>query len=160
MVKQSGFTLVELIVVISIIGILSATIFAGFGNARNEARNRAMMAEFKEVQLALTLYRSQNGSYPANVNSLVPEFISVIPVPADSGNPNCSINYQTGPSNSWYKLTGIRCFAGATDAASGIQQDEEMARCPSSCPATGVCDPSQATFYESFAVFSNGGECQ
>jgi prepilin-type N-terminal cleavage/methylation domain-containing protein len=64
MQKHSGFTLVELLVVISIIGLLSAVLYGSFAGARDTASNRALQTELKETQLALEVYRSQNGRFP------------------------------------------------------------------------------------------------
>lgn len=146
----------ELLVVISIIGILSAIIFVNFEDARANARNQALMSELKEVQLALEVYKSQNSRYPADIDTLSPDFIGAIPVDSDSKNTNCNINYQVEASGSWYKLTAIRCFEGADNASEGIQPDTEFSRYPSSC-SYSASDPS---FYESMAVYSDGGECQ
>lgn len=62
--KHTGFTLVELLVVIAIIGILAAVIFAGFGDAKITAKNKALRTEMKEIQLAIELYKAQTGVYP------------------------------------------------------------------------------------------------
>lgn len=62
---RGGFTLIEMLVVIAIIGVLSAILYVSFGEAREQARNKAIRSELKEVQLAIELYRSQNGEYPA-----------------------------------------------------------------------------------------------
>jgi prepilin-type N-terminal cleavage/methylation domain-containing protein len=64
MYRQCGFTLVELLVVISIIGILASVIFVSFDGARESARNGAIMTELKEMQLALEVFRAQNDRYP------------------------------------------------------------------------------------------------
>ncbi len=61
---RDGFTMIELLVTISIIGILSALIYANFNEARDEARNNAIKVELKEIKLALEVYKSQNGKYP------------------------------------------------------------------------------------------------
>ncbi len=59
-----GFTLVELMVVVSIIGILSAAVYAGFGDSRKIARDNVRKTDLKDLQVALALYKAQNGSYP------------------------------------------------------------------------------------------------
>lgn len=61
----TGFTLVELMVTISIIALLSAVLYANFNDARMLARDKARMASLKEAQLSLELYKAQNGRYPA-----------------------------------------------------------------------------------------------
>jgi prepilin-type N-terminal cleavage/methylation domain-containing protein len=201
--RKSGFTVVELIVVIAIIGILSAFTFSGFGEARDNARNRAIQAELKEVQLALEVFRAQNGSYPGPsvfigapcdnngagpvawaisdqglcglaveyIMDLSPDYIATLPRADDSGNDACEFVYRVEATDlSWYKLTAENCFAGATDQSEGIQPNTEFAKCPASCSAgcgdedrNGVLDtydPSDPGFYNSMAVYSNGGECQ
>jgi prepilin-type N-terminal cleavage/methylation domain-containing protein len=157
-----GFTLVEVLVVIAIIGILSSIIYANFGYARDGAKHKAFMTAFKETQLALELYKSQNRQYPAALTDLVGAgFIAELPQASDAANSNCAITYVTGPSDSWYKLTGARCIA-AENANEGIQEDDEFARCPSSCTncAGSAYDETAAAFYQSISVFSAGGQCE
>ena len=62
--KPTGFTLVELLVVISIIAILASFTIATIGFAsRYAAMNRAK-AEVSALQLALESYKIENGDYP------------------------------------------------------------------------------------------------
>jgi type II secretory pathway pseudopilin PulG len=56
--------LIELMVVITIIGILAGVLFASFSEARMQSRDKARMVTLKEVQLALELYKAQYGRYP------------------------------------------------------------------------------------------------
>ena len=60
-----GFTLVEVLVVIAIISILSGVIYASFGDARENSRDKVRKTELKELALAIELYKSQFGFYPA-----------------------------------------------------------------------------------------------
>ncbi len=64
--------MIELLVTISIIGILSAIIYANFNDARDQARNNAIKVELKEIKLALELYKSQNGVYPLPADLGIP----------------------------------------------------------------------------------------
>jgi len=184
--SRRGFTIIEILVVLAIIGILSAVLYGSFSEARQDSKNKAFRSDLKEVQLALEVYKSQHGQYPnvpsscgttdAGVSSaestscaavigyiegLTPEFIAALPAHKKSANPNCNVVYSVDAVNfSWYKVTAENCFAGATSPADGIDQDDEFARCPTVCAATGVCDPTGQNFYESYAVYSRGGECQ
>jgi type II secretion system protein G len=165
---RGGFTLIELLVVIAIISILAAVLYASFDEARETARNRAIQAEMKELQLAIELYRSQYGRYPAESNGLptghqtginfVPDYIAELPQDNDSGNPACDFEYFSDGST--YKFTAERCLGGAADASEGVQPGDDLARCPASCGTTGHCDPTSVDFYESYAVYSAGAECR
>lgn len=62
--KQTGFTLIELLVSISIIAILTALLTANFIGARQRGRDGQRKANLYQIQSALELYRSDNGSYP------------------------------------------------------------------------------------------------
>lgn len=176
-----GFTLLEILVAISIIAVLSSILYMSFGDARDDARNRALMAEVKEVQLAIELYRAQNGSYPpipscgtgitiqvatdsgcggsgSYINGLIPEFITELPRASASANGNCDIEYRRPIDGSWYKLSADECLAGDLT----LTTDDEMALCPDNCTNDGSgqpCEPNTA-FGQSFAVYSLGGQCE
>lgn len=158
--RIGGFTLIEILVVVSIIGILVAILVANFSDARRNSKNKTIRTALSEVQLALEVYKAQNNRYPLATSALVPSFIHGLPMESDYANPACRFLYSIDPvSGSYYKLTAQNCFAGATSQANGVSQNDEFARCPSTCAASGNCGPSSANFYESMAVYSIGGEC-
>lgn len=62
-VKRSGFTLTELMIVITIIAILSAIGFSSYTNAQKIGRDSRRKSDLKAIQTALELYYQQNGTY-------------------------------------------------------------------------------------------------
>jgi len=73
--KQSGFTLLELLVVTAIIGILAMVVLASLSDARATARDTARVAGVREVQKALELYYIEHGGYPTQA---FPDNLSVL----------------------------------------------------------------------------------
>ncbi|MBA2117317.1 prepilin-type N-terminal cleavage/methylation domain-containing protein [Bremerella alba] len=65
-----GFTLVELLVVITIIGILAGLALVGIQSAVRAAQNAAMKIEVSQIAQALDLYKQQYGSYPPDGNTI------------------------------------------------------------------------------------------
>jgi len=59
-----GFTLIDLLVVISIIGLLSSVVLATLDSARVKARDAQRITALKQIQTALELYYADNGRYP------------------------------------------------------------------------------------------------
>lgn len=51
-------------VVVAVIGILSAIVFANFGDSRKIARDNVRKTDLKDLQVAIELYKAQNGHYP------------------------------------------------------------------------------------------------
>lgn len=61
---RKGFTLVELLVVISIIAILSVIGITVFSSAQKSARDAKRRADLQALRLALEQYKTANGIYP------------------------------------------------------------------------------------------------
>lgn len=62
---KKGFTLLELMIVVAIIGLLSLIVLASVNQARAKARDAHRIKSVLEIQRAIELYYSTNGSYPA-----------------------------------------------------------------------------------------------
>jgi len=59
-----GFTLIEMLIVITIIAVLASMILVGMGGARAKARDARRIGDLHNVQNALELYYANNGTYP------------------------------------------------------------------------------------------------
>jgi prepilin-type N-terminal cleavage/methylation domain-containing protein len=64
MKSTRGFTLIEILVVIAIIGFLSSIAMANINNARARGRDVNRKTDLKRLQLALEVYRDLNNGYP------------------------------------------------------------------------------------------------
>lgn len=62
--KQQGFTIVELLIVIVVIGILAALVITTFTGIQQKARNTERQTDIKALHGQIEAYYAQNGSYP------------------------------------------------------------------------------------------------
>lgn len=62
-----GFTLVEMLIVISIIAILSGAILAGMGSSRSKARNAKTVSNINTLQLIMENAYTDTLGYPATI---------------------------------------------------------------------------------------------
>lgn len=65
---RSGFTLVELLVVISLIGVLTTLVVANLNSARERARDAQRKSDLRNIQTALRLYYNDVGVYPTSAS--------------------------------------------------------------------------------------------
>jgi prepilin-type N-terminal cleavage/methylation domain-containing protein len=70
--KTGGFTLIELMVVIAIIGVLASTVLANVSDARKSARDAIRLQDMKAMHTALERFYNDNGMYPNPDNASVP----------------------------------------------------------------------------------------
>jgi len=68
--RQSGFSLIEIMVVVIIIGLLASIVAPAVLNRADEARLQKVQADFKAIQTALKLYRIDNYVYPSTEQGL------------------------------------------------------------------------------------------
>jgi general secretion pathway protein G len=68
--KKSGFTLMELLVVILFITILSTVVGVKLAGKTDEARTAAAVAQIENFRMALKLYRMDNGGLPTQRQGL------------------------------------------------------------------------------------------
>jgi prepilin-type N-terminal cleavage/methylation domain-containing protein len=61
---RKGFTIIELLVVVAIIGLLSSMVLTSVGQARKKARDSERRQTLRNVQKAFELYYNDNGKYP------------------------------------------------------------------------------------------------
>jgi general secretion pathway protein G len=68
--NQGGFTLVELIVVMVIIGLLASFVYVKFIGRVGESKQNAAKAQIEIFNQALELYRLDTGQYPSSDQGL------------------------------------------------------------------------------------------
>ena len=64
--KSKGFTLIELIVVIAIIGLVSSIVTSQLGESKKQARDAQRMSDLRQIKNALELFYLDHGYYPAS----------------------------------------------------------------------------------------------
>jgi prepilin-type N-terminal cleavage/methylation domain-containing protein len=116
-----GFSIIELMVVISLIGILSAIVYANFGASGAIARDAERQTELRTLQNAVSQYKQKYGRYPEAgcsvgdaawahestcadyIVGLAPEFIPRLPTDPRRGTAE-GFSYITNTNGTVYKL--------------------------------------------------------
>ena len=62
---KRGFTLIEILVVVTIIGIMSSIVITGVQKAKAKGRDAKRVQELASIQKALHIYEIGSGHYPA-----------------------------------------------------------------------------------------------
>jgi|ERR1700719_1042326 general secretion pathway protein G len=97
---QEGFTLIEIMVVIAIIGLLATLVVQSLRGATDKAKRTKAMADIAELKTALDRYYIDNGSYPTTDQGLTALVTA-------SGQGTQATNYEEGgyirriPSDPW-----------------------------------------------------------
>lgn len=132
-----GFTLLEIMVVVAIIGILTVAVATNLGRSSTVSRNAERQNDLRNLQTALETYKNENGRYPAQcptsgasangwsgqvgtnyectggsrdyIVGLAPDFISKLPVDPKlpSGRTDVGYVYRTNAEGSVYKIMAM-----------------------------------------------------
>ena len=65
--KAYGFTIVELLIVIVVIGILAAISIVAYNNIQQKSRDSILMQDIATIRKALEMYKTEHGRYPSQV---------------------------------------------------------------------------------------------
>jgi general secretion pathway protein G len=63
--RVSGFTIVELLIVIVVIGILAAIVIVAYSGVVNRANDSAVQADLKNLATKINVFNVDNGKYPS-----------------------------------------------------------------------------------------------
>lgn len=144
---KQGFTLIELIVVIVIIGIMTALVTVNFIGIRQRGRDAQRKSELRQIQSSFEFYRQDQSEYPEltdlpSCGSVFSEPVSGVrymqKYPCD---PNGTSYYNGGvyfydrPSADTYNL--VACLENENDRDSNVEE--------SFTGGSGTCD--SGSFY-------------
>lgn len=67
--RKSGFTLMEILIVVTILGILAAIVIPSFASATNDTRKAAFVGDLRTFENAIRLYYNDNSDWPVDGGS-------------------------------------------------------------------------------------------
>lgn len=70
MKKQSGFTIVELLIVIVVIGILAAITIVSYNGIQDRAHDAVTKSDLSTAKQRFDMYQAENGTYPMSFNDI------------------------------------------------------------------------------------------
>ncbi|MGB9763213.1 MAG: prepilin-type N-terminal cleavage/methylation domain-containing protein [Minisyncoccia bacterium] len=114
MKKFQGFTIIEMLIVVTIIAVLAGLILRGMGGALPKTRDSRRLGDLKNIQNMLELYYTKTGSYPsASGNSFLTESRLEIVLQAQLGSNVKVPKDPSGGSNYYYYCPGAPSATGS-----------------------------------------------
>lgn len=112
--KQKGFTIVELLIVIVVIGILAALVVTTFSGIQRKARDTERQTDIKAIYGQLEAYYAQNGAYPAlaEVNTTTLQGLDAEALKDPKGG---ALGATASANNYGYAVTPAGCTTSAKD---------------------------------------------
>ena len=102
--RDEGFSLIELLIVVAIIGIIAAIAVPQLMNAMDRGRQRRSMADMRNIATANGTYRIDTSAYATTLAGLTPAYMQVTPT-NDGWGTNWGYVFNAG--NDTYTITSL-----------------------------------------------------
>lgn len=146
MLKSSGFTIVELLIVIVVIGILAAIVIVAFNGIQNRAANTSIEADLSNLSKQVSMFHATEGRYPQNSTDVTNLGIKLSKSSYRSNGNNFIFCYETGASGG--TKFGVMAISKVDNIRYIISNDQKnpvvttamssMASGNDICPALGI----------------------
>lgn len=145
---KKGFTLIEILLVIIILGIISALITGNLITSLKKGRDARRKSDIQNIQKAVELYYDDKHVYPPSLPfgsalcetpaCVSGEKIYMQQIPVDPVNGN-NYFYETDSTGSLYKI--YSCIEDANDKFQGVSQTgyTNLSGVPVNCGGCGLC---------------------
>ena len=77
--RLAGFTLVEIMVVVVILGIVATVVAANVGGKPSKAKAELTKAAISKLKGEVELYKADKSRYPESLQELVPKYMDEVP---------------------------------------------------------------------------------
>ena len=124
--KRSGFTLVEILIVVVILGILAAVVIPQFSDASTDAKTNSLMADLQTVRSQIELYKIQhNDAMPGTATGV--DFATAMTSSTDIDGATTGSDYgpymRAIPTNPFNDKSAVDTTGTAGDDVGGWEYD-------------------------------------
>ncbi len=91
---KKSFTIIEILVVATIIGILATVVSISYSQLSRQSRDGKRKMDLEQIRAALEMYKSNNNDYPSNLNQLTSPDVYIQSIPSDPKSPNYRYYYS------------------------------------------------------------------
>ena len=116
--QRQGFTLIEIVAVLAILGMMAIMLMPSIDIASNRAKDTKMVSDLVTLDSAVKLYRLENEKYPESLADLQNGYVAN-KVYKDAKNQDFAYNYNNTDGS--YTLTGEKSN-GELVAADGVKK--------------------------------------